>query len=121
MILGIEVSRLARSCRDWHQLLEVCALFGKLICDLDGVYDPSQYNDRLVLGLKGTVSEVELHLIKHRMKSRGAWWDPQRARGCPVSPGQVSSSCLRHTRSVRATYPRFPLIGPSLGRRMEKP
>lgn len=69
IILGIEVSRLARSCRDWHQLLEVCALFGTLICDLDGVYDPSQYNDRLVLGLKGTVSEVELHLIKQRMNT----------------------------------------------------
>jgi hypothetical protein len=67
--LGIEVSQLARSCRDWHQLLEVCALFGTLICDLDGVYDPAQYNDRLVLGLKGTVSEVELHLIKQRMQT----------------------------------------------------
>ena len=69
IILGVEVSRLARSCRDWHQLLEVCALFGALICDLDGVYDPSQYNDRLVLGLKGTASEVELHLIKQRMNT----------------------------------------------------
>lgn len=69
IILGVEVSRLARSCRDWHQLLELCALFGTLICDLDGVYDPAQYNDRLVLGLKGTVSEVELHLIKQRMNT----------------------------------------------------
>lgn len=47
IILGIEMSRLARSCRDWHQLLEVCSVFGTLICDLDGLYDPSQYNDRL--------------------------------------------------------------------------
>ena len=67
IILGIEMSRLARSCRDWHQLLEVCALFGTLIGDLDGIYDPSNYNDRLLLGLKGTMSEAELHVIKQRM------------------------------------------------------
>ena len=51
IVLGLEMSRLARSCRDWHQLLEVCALFGTLIGDLDGVYDPTDYNDRLLLGL----------------------------------------------------------------------
>ena len=67
LILGIEMSRLARSCRDWHQLLEVCALFGTLLCDQDGIYDPGQYNDRLLLGLKGTMSEAELHLLKQRM------------------------------------------------------
>jgi DNA invertase Pin-like site-specific DNA recombinase len=67
LILGVEVSRLARSCRDWHQLLEVCSLFGALISDLDGVYDPSLFNDRLLLGLKGTMSEAELHTIKMRM------------------------------------------------------
>ena len=52
LILGVEMSRLARSSKDWHQLLEICALFGTLIADLDGIYDPSQYNDRLLLGLK---------------------------------------------------------------------
>ena len=57
MVIGIEVSRLARSCRDWHQLLEMCALFDTLIGDADGIYDPSTYNDRLLLGLKGTMSE----------------------------------------------------------------
>jgi len=67
MILGVEMSRLARSCKDWHQLLEVCGLFGTLIGDLDGIYDPAQYNDRLLLGLKGTMSEAELHIIKQRM------------------------------------------------------
>lgn len=67
IILGIEMSRLARSCKDWHQLLEVCALFGTLIGDIDGVYDPSNHNDRLLLGLKGTISEAELHVIKTRM------------------------------------------------------
>lgn len=67
IILGIEMSRLARSCRDWHQLLEVCAVFGSLIGDPDGVYDPRNYNDRLLLGLKGTMSEAELHVLKQRM------------------------------------------------------
>ena len=67
LILGIEMSRLARSSKDWHQLLEVCALFGTLIADIDGVYDPTQYNDRLLLGLKGTMSEAELHILKQRM------------------------------------------------------
>jgi DNA invertase Pin-like site-specific DNA recombinase len=67
LILGIEMSRLARSNKDWHHLLEVCALFGTLIADTNGVYDVSQYNDRLLLGLTGMMSEAELHLMKQRM------------------------------------------------------
>src|SRR3954453_3260600 len=67
LTLGIEVSRLARSCRDWHQLLEICALFDTLIADADGVYNASDFNDRLLLGLKGTMSEAELHILKARM------------------------------------------------------
>jgi DNA invertase Pin-like site-specific DNA recombinase len=67
LVLGVEVSRLARSCRDWHQLLEICALFDTLIADSDGVLDPAAYNDRLLLGLKGTMSEAELHILKGRM------------------------------------------------------
>ena len=59
LVLGVDMSRLARSSKDWHQLLEMCALFGTLIADLDGIYDSSQYNDRLLLGLKGTMSEAE--------------------------------------------------------------
>lgn len=69
IILGLEMSRLARSNRDWHHLLEVCALFGTLIGDLDGVYDPTDYNDRLLLGLKGAMSEAELHVLKQRMSA----------------------------------------------------
>jgi DNA invertase Pin-like site-specific DNA recombinase len=61
LVLGVEMSRLARSCRDWHQLLEICALFDTLIADAEGVYDSTNYNDRLLLGLKGTMSEAELH------------------------------------------------------------
>src|SRR5215210_6872599 len=67
IILGVEMSRLARSNKDWHQLLELCALFRTLIADLDGIYDPAQYNDRLLLGLKGTMSEAELHILKQRL------------------------------------------------------
>ena len=67
LILGVEMSRLARSNKDWHQLLELCALFRTLIADLDGIYDPAQYNDRLLLGLKGTMSEAELHILKQRL------------------------------------------------------
>ncbi len=67
IVLGLEMSRLARSSRDWYQLLEVCAIFTTLIGDVDGIYDPTQYNDRLLLGLKGTMSEAELHILKQRM------------------------------------------------------
>ncbi|PPQ26856.1 hypothetical protein CCS01_28880 [Rhodopila globiformis] len=67
LVLGIEMSRLARSCRDWYQLLEICALSETLLADCDGVYDAGWYNDRMLLGLKGTLSEAELHLLKARM------------------------------------------------------
>src|SRR5919106_3313808 len=69
IVLGSEASRLARNGRDWHHLLEVCALWGTLIGDADGVYDPREYNDRLLLGLKGTMSEAELHLLRSRMEA----------------------------------------------------
>src|SRR2546423_14372950 len=67
-ILGLEMSRLARSNRDWHHLLEVCALFGTLLADQDGVYDPRDCNDRLLLGLKGTMSEFELVTMRNRLE-----------------------------------------------------
>ncbi len=67
VIFGREVSRLSRSCRDWHQLLELCALFQVLIADADGVYDPTDPSDRLLLGLRGMMSEAELHVLKSRM------------------------------------------------------
>jgi DNA invertase Pin-like site-specific DNA recombinase len=68
IVLGLEVSRLARNCADWHRLLEICALSRTLILDEDGLYDPAQYNDRLLLGLKGTMSEAELHLLRARLQ-----------------------------------------------------
>jgi DNA invertase Pin-like site-specific DNA recombinase len=67
IVLGLEVSRLARNNADWYQLLDLCALTDTLIADADGVYHPSDFNDRLVLGLKGTMSEAELHLIRSRL------------------------------------------------------
>lgn len=67
LILGIEVSRLARNNADWYQLLDLCALTDTLIADVDGIYHPRDFNDRLVLGLKGTMSEAELHLIRGRL------------------------------------------------------
>lgn len=72
LILGLEMSRLARSCKDWHALLELCAIYRTLLGDADGLYDPGQYNDRLLLGLKGTMSEAELHLLKSRLQ-QGMW------------------------------------------------
>jgi DNA invertase Pin-like site-specific DNA recombinase len=72
IIIGAEVSRLARSCSDWYQLLEICALADTLIADDDGVCDPAAYNDRLLLGLKGTMSEAELHMLKGRLQA-GRW------------------------------------------------
>ena len=68
IVLGLEVSRLARNSTDWHRLLEICALTDTLILDEDGLYDPSHYNDRLLLGLKGTLSEAELHVIRARLQ-----------------------------------------------------
>lgn len=68
IVLGLEVSRLARNSTDWHRLLEICALADTLILDEDGVYDPSHFNDRLLLGLKGTMSEAELHVLRARLQ-----------------------------------------------------
>jgi DNA invertase Pin-like site-specific DNA recombinase len=67
IVLGLEVSRLARNNADWQRLLELCALSGSLIADDDGVYDPAHFNDRLLLGLKGTMSEAEVHVLKARL------------------------------------------------------
>jgi len=67
IVLGLEVSRLARNNADWHRLLQICAMSATLICDEDGRYDPTDFNDRLLLGLKGTMSEAELHVLRARL------------------------------------------------------
>jgi len=67
IVFGYEVSRLARNNYDWYHLLDLAAMFGTLIADCDGIYDPRLYNDRLLLGLKGTMSEAELHMLRQRL------------------------------------------------------
>jgi DNA invertase Pin-like site-specific DNA recombinase len=67
LILGLEMSRLARCCKDWHQLLELCGRYRVLLADADGIYDPTEYSDRLLLGLHGVMNEAELHVLKQRM------------------------------------------------------
>lgn len=68
LVLGIEMARLARSCKDWHHLLDLCAVFGSVLGDEDGIYDPNDSNDRLLLGLKGTISEFELVTMRNRLE-----------------------------------------------------
>ena len=68
IVMGLEVSRLARNSSDWHRLLEICALTDTLILDEDGLYEPGHFNDRLLLGLKGTMSEAELHVLRSRLQ-----------------------------------------------------
>ncbi len=106
IVLGIGMSRLARSGREWHQLLELCALSGTLLADPDGIYDPADHNDRLLLGLKGTISEAELHLIKQRMwsgrlaKARRDSW-PCRCRPVSCAAPRARWPWIRTSRARR--------------------
>jgi len=88
-LLGVEMSRVARSSKDWHPLLEICALCGTLIADLDGIYDPRQYNDRLLLGLKGPMSEAELPLLKQRLYQGTLQKARRGALSCALPLGDV--------------------------------
>jgi len=101
LIVGLELSRLARSSKDWHQLLELCALFGTLIADLDGIYDPAQYNDRLLLGLKGTLSKAELHVLRQRLQQGR----PHKARRGELL-SVLSTGYVRHGSSGDRIRPR---------------
>ncbi|TWT97417.1 recombinase family protein [Neorhodopirellula pilleata] len=94
IVLGLEMSRLARSCKDWHTLLELCAIYRVLLADADGLYDPSNHNDRLLLGLKGTMSEAELHILKTRMH-QGMWNKAERGEVLNHPP-------IGYIRSVKA-------------------
>src|SRR5919108_462273 len=89
LVLGLEMSRLARSGADWYQLLELCALSGALLADADGIYDPVDYNDRLLLGLKGTMSEAELHLLKQRMLAGKQAKARRGGRALPLPTGHL--------------------------------
>jgi DNA invertase Pin-like site-specific DNA recombinase len=85
IVMGLEVSRLARNSADWHRLIEICALTDSLILDDDGVYDPSNFNDRLLLGLKGTMSEAEIHFMRARLRG-GILNKAQRGELCTILP-----------------------------------
>ena len=123
MVLGLEMSRLARSSKDWHHLLELCSIFGVLLADQDGVYDPGDPNDRMLLGLKGTMSEVELHTMRNRLM-RGRDNKAQRGEvfhGVPMGyvilpNGEVALDPDEQARSVvQLVFDRFDEIGSSYG------
>src|SRR5260370_1999303 len=112
------MSRVAGSGKDWYQLIELCGLAGALLADLDGVYDPVQYNDRLLLGLKGTMSAAELHLIKQRMQAGRVSKAPRGEMAIPLPAGYARRpSCEaafdpdRQVQAVvRLPFPKFPAI-----------
>jgi DNA invertase Pin-like site-specific DNA recombinase len=123
IVLGLEMSRLARSNKDWHHLLELCAIFGALLADQDGVYDPSDPNDRMLLGLKGTMSEVELHTMRNRL-IRGRDNKAQRGEmfhGVPMGyvilpNGEVALDPDEQARSViQLVFDKFDEIGTIYG------
>jgi DNA invertase Pin-like site-specific DNA recombinase len=93
IVLGLEVSRLARNNADWHRLLEICALSGTLILDEDGLYDPRNFNDRLVLGLKGTMSEALC-----RRRHNASYADPAVMPTC--RPGAVMATAPDRRRAA---------------------
>ncbi|HEY8025824.1 MAG TPA: recombinase family protein [Burkholderiaceae bacterium] len=141
IVLGLEVSRLARNNADWHRLLELSALTQTLILDEDGVYDPAYFNDRLLLGLKGAMSEAELHVLKARLQGgmrnkarRGELevplpiglvyhldgsvvLDPDQAIRAAM---QLLFNTFRQTKSATATVKRFRREGWLLPRRIRK-
>jgi DNA invertase Pin-like site-specific DNA recombinase len=93
IVLGLECSRLARNNADWHRLLQICAFNNTLILDEDGLYDPCNFNDRLLLGLKGTMSEAELYLIRARLRG-GILAKARRGElALPLPAGLVYDAC----------------------------
>lgn len=119
LVLGLEMSRLSRSSKDWHHLLEVCALFGTLLADQDGVYDPNDSNDRSLLGLKGTMSEYEQFTMRNRL-DRGRIHKAERGELFPSVPlgyvklptGGVALDPDERARSVvRLVFDKFDELG----------
>lgn len=120
LILGLEVSRLARNNADWYRLLDLCAMTDTLIGDADGLYHPSLFNDRLLLGLKGTMSEAELHVLRARLEGgiRNKAARGELRRGLPVGFvwGDADGEVLPHpdeavSGAVRAVFARFAEFG----------
>ena len=121
--MGLEVSRLARNSTDWHRLLEICALTETLILDEDGLYDPTHFNDRLLLGLKGTMSEAELHVLRARLRGgllnkarrgelaahcRWAWSMIARAASSSIPTSRSRPACVCSSRPSGARAPPTP-------------
>src|SRR6266436_3861684 len=120
IVLGLEVSRLARNNADWYRLLELCGITDTLIGDNDGVYHPALFNDRLLLGLKGTMSEAELHIIRARLDGgiRNKAARGELRRGLPVGLvwGERDGEVLFHpdeavTGAIRTVFERFAEFG----------
>src|SRR5438128_1011093 len=120
IVLGLEVARLARNNADWYRLLDLCGLTGTLLADEDGIYDPSAFNDRLLLGLKGTMSEAELHILRARLNGgiRNKAARGELRRGLPIGlvwgeedgevrldPDEAVSS------AIRTVFERFTELG----------
>ncbi len=123
MVLGLEMSRLARSSKDWHALFEMCGVYGTLLADEDGVYDANDANDRLLLGLKGIMSEMELHLMRNRLE-RGRLNKAQRGDlfcrvplGYVILPtGEVDFDPNQQAREVvKLLFDRFDCLGTIYG------
>jgi len=123
IVLGLEVSRLARNNADWYRLLELCGVTDTLIGDNDGVYHPALFNDRLLLGLKGTMSEAELHIIRARLDGgiRNKAARGELRRGLPVGFvwGEQDGEVLFHpdeavTGAIRTVFERFAEFGSPL-------
>jgi DNA invertase Pin-like site-specific DNA recombinase len=120
LVLGLEVSRLARNNADWYRLLDLCGMTDTLIGDADGVYHPALFNDRLVLGLKGTMSEAELHILRARLEGgiRNKAARGELRRGLPVGFvwGDADGEVRFHpdeavTSAIRAVFTRFAELG----------
>ena len=120
IVLGLEVSRLARNNADWYRLLELCGITDTLIGDNDGIYHPALFNDRLLLGLKGTMSEAELHIIRARLDGgiRNKAARGELRRGLPVGFiwGEQDGEILFHpdeavTSVIRTVFERFAEFG----------
>src|SRR5580692_6745055 len=120
IVLGLEVSRLARNNADWYRLLDLCGLTDPLIGDADGIYHPALFNDRLLLGLKGTMSEAELHIIRARLDGgiRNKAARGELRRGLPVGFlwGEQDGEVLFHpdeavTGAIRTVFERFAEFG----------
>jgi DNA invertase Pin-like site-specific DNA recombinase len=120
IVLGLEVSRLARNNADWYRLLDLCGLTHTLIGDADGIYHPGLFNDRLVLGLKGTMSEAELHVLRARLlggiRNKAARGELSRALPVGLVRGDADGEVLLHPDeavqvAIRAVFERFAEMG----------